>query len=224
MDWFGFTVEDYLGHPVYMLSVDPSPFKKLVEEVRAWAGRGGESEGDGRWWARDHQSHGIRECGVEGCVHESLTSPPRLCPVPVSLTPYPASPRHTLTAAPTTQPHPFQVARTDQPTDDDMAHIGLAAAIKHKYTDPVDVTLCVKTAGERQRAWRGCPHVRARASGRVPGPCGVAGCTVKRRRVLHSVVVEYGSFTGSIHRRLDVLESESHTRTLPRASSLLPTF
>ncbi|KXZ56496.1 hypothetical protein GPECTOR_1g444 [Gonium pectorale] len=47
VDWFGFTVEDYIGQPVHTLAMDPSPFKRLVEEVtRHDSPGGGSGEGD----------------------------------------------------------------------------------------------------------------------------------------------------------------------------------
>ncbi|EFJ44861.1 hypothetical protein VOLCADRAFT_94889 [Volvox carteri f. nagariensis] len=74
VDWFGYTVEDYLGHPVHTLAVDPMPFKRLVEEV----------------------------------------------------------------------------TRNDQPIEDGVcpAFLGAKHALmKHKYTDPVDVSLHLKATG-----------------------------------------------------------------------------
>ncbi|GLC67718.1 hypothetical protein PLESTF_000598200 [Pleodorina starrii] len=74
VDWFGYTVEDYLGHPVHTLAVDPVPFKRLVEDM----------------------------------------------------------------------------TRHDQPNEDGLCPVFLGAKhalIKHKYTDPVDVSLRLKATG-----------------------------------------------------------------------------
>ncbi len=74
MDWFGYTVEDYLGHPVHTLAVEPTPFKRLVDEV----------------------------------------------------------------------------TRSDQPNEDGLCPMFIRqkqAYIKHKYTDPVEVSLRLKASG-----------------------------------------------------------------------------